>query len=135
MDDDLHQLPAAAHLVGGPKLLARGLFMKCAVCGGGRLFKGWFNIKPHCPSCGFDFNREPGWYIGAMIMNTAGAMGAFVFLFAAGVWLTWPNVPWNSMSVVIAILVGIFPVVFYPVSKTLWLAVDILLHRMETGLH
>lgn len=135
MDEELRRIPLAAGVVSGPKLLLRGLLLKCPVCGSGNLFKRWFTMKPHCPSCGFYFDREPGWYIGAMTINTGASIATFAVAFAAGLWLTWPEVPWETLTIVVAAAVGVLHILFYPVAKTLWLAVDLLMHRMETGLH
>jgi uncharacterized protein (DUF983 family) len=116
--------------VPAPKLLWRGLTRRCPVCGGRKLFEGWFKLKPRCLNCDYDFEREPGWWIGAIIMNTAAAMVVFAIFLPLGVAITWPHVPWNTLTVVGVALMVIVPVVFYPISKTLWLALDIMLHRM-----
>ena len=129
----MRQIPPAAHLVSGPRLILRGLILRCPVCGGGGLFKRWFNLKPHCPTCGFYFDREPGWYIGAMIVSTAASMTVFALAFALGVWLTWPTVPWGVLTIGNLVLVGLFHIAFYPFSKTIWLATDLIMHRMDIG--
>src|SRR5690606_8923938 len=52
-------------------LLRRGLTKKCPRCGGGRLYDGWFRMKERCPTCGLLFEREPGFFVGAYLINFA----------------------------------------------------------------
>ncbi len=112
------------------RLLARGLAARCPACGSGGLFSGAFKLKSRCPRCRFDFDREPGWWIGAMMVNIGAAMALFGLYFPLSLIITWPDVPWTLITVVGCLIMGVFPIVFYPISKTLWLAMDILLHRM-----
>lgn len=122
-DDALAGIPAW-------KLLARGILARCPACGSGGLFLSIFKLKSRCPRCQFDFDREPGWWIGAMVMNIGAAIAAFGLYLPLALIITWPDVPWTLIAVVGCLLMAILPIVFYPISKTLWLAMDILLHRM-----
>jgi len=79
---------------------------------------------PDCPRCGLHFEREPGYFIGAMAVNLAVTSVIFVVGFAVALALTIPDVP-------VALLIGIFvpvmialPIAYYPFSKTLWMAFD-----------
>ena len=49
--------------------VGRGLRLRCPRCGEGKLFKGLFAMADACSSCGLDFQREQGYYIGAMYIN------------------------------------------------------------------
>jgi uncharacterized protein DUF983 len=88
-----------------------------------------FQLKDACPTCGFEFEREEGWWIGAIIMNMGAAMLLFGLYFPISLVLTWPDVPWTLLMVIGLVLMGTFPILFYPISKTLWLAVDVIVHR------
>src|SRR5439155_12681997 len=50
--------------------LWRGLTRRCPRCGGGNLFKRWFRMVPDCPRCALHFEREPGYWVGAVAINT-----------------------------------------------------------------
>jgi len=50
-------------------LLRRGLRQRCPVCGRGKIFSGWFKTYERCPYCNFAYEREPGYYTGAMAVN------------------------------------------------------------------
>lgn len=77
------------------------------------------------------FEREPGYWVGAMIVNTAVTFGLFFFVFVGGMVGTWPDVPWTGLLIVTAAVTALTPVVFYPRSKTVWLAVELSYHPLE----
>ena len=66
-----------------------------------------------------------------MIMNMTGALVVFGLYFFLSLRLTWPDVPWTALTLIGLLVMAAFPVLFYPISKTLWLAVDIILHRWQ----
>jgi uncharacterized protein (DUF983 family) len=46
------------------------LRLRCPYCQQGRVLARWPNkIRPECPRCGLCFFREPGYYIGGMIIT------------------------------------------------------------------
>jgi uncharacterized protein (DUF983 family) len=116
------------------RMLGRGMLKRCARCGSGRLFRSWFTMTERCPRCGLLFEREEGQWVGAMIVNFAVAMAALVAVLGVGLLLTWPDVPWTGLTVVAVVMVVALPVALYPWSKTVWVAIDLLMHRSEKSL-
>jgi uncharacterized protein (DUF983 family) len=112
-------------------LLARALRLRCPACGGGPIFGGWFQSRPACPRCGLRLEREEGYFLGAMLVNALVAEGIFVVGFVATLVLTWPNPPWTLLTVGSAAAVVLFPLLLYPFSRTVWLALDLLVHPPE----
>lgn len=100
-----------------------GLTRRCARCGTGRLFRRWFRMVEECPGCGLHFEREPGYWAGALAINITCVGGLFAVVFAALLVATAPDVPLWILAVVVPIA-AIGPVVWYPFSKTVWVAVD-----------
>ncbi len=113
-------------------MLGHALRRRCPVCGAPGIFDGWFTLRPRCPRCNFSFEREEGYWVGALIANIAVAELLFAAVFLGGVVLTWPDVPWLPLGIVgVVAMVGL-PVAFYPLSKTLWLWVDLaFLHPLD----
>jgi uncharacterized protein (DUF983 family) len=105
-------------------LLWRGLRRRCPRCGARGIFRGWFTLRDRCPSCRLEFAHEEGYWVGALIMNTAFAIAAFAATFALGLILTWPDVPWAWLTVICVAVNIVVPIVSYPYSKTIWMAVD-----------
>jgi uncharacterized protein (DUF983 family) len=104
----------------------------CPICGNHRIFARYFKLLETCPRCGYEFSREEGYWVGAVIVNTAASMGLFLVVFLASILVMAPDIDW---VVLVAIGVGInlvFPVLFYPFSKTIWMAVDLVfMKRLE----
>jgi uncharacterized protein (DUF983 family) len=108
-------------------LLVRALRLACPNCGRGQLFHSWFRLRESCPSCGLLLQRNEdadywtgGWMINFMIAETCVAV-----LIAALVWILWPDVPWNGVLYGTAGAAIVAPLLTWPVSRTLWLAIDL----------
>lgn len=70
--------------------------------------------------------------MGAVIMNTAATEGLFLLLFIAAIIAMAPNIDWVVLVVIGAATNLIFPVLFYPFSKTIWMAFDLVfMKRLE----
>jgi uncharacterized protein (DUF983 family) len=113
-------------------LFWRAVRLRCPHCGGGPLFVAWARILPACPSCGLTLQRgERGYWLGAYFMGlVAIEIVACAWLLGVMVW-SWPDVPWRFLQVsTVVVLVGT-SVVFYQASHTIFLAFDLLIHRVE----
>lgn len=60
-----------------------------------------------------------------MLSNLLIAEMLFAIGFLAVLALTWPDVPWDALTYGAAIGMALAPVVMYPVSRVLWLAMDV----------
>lgn len=112
-------------------VLARGLLRRCPSCGQPHIFRQWLRMSDRCPRCGLHFEREEGYWTGAVAINTVVTELVFITMLATVVVWTWPNVPMIPVLVVAVGLNGGFPLLFYPISKTLWVAIDLVLHPLE----
>jgi uncharacterized protein (DUF983 family) len=115
------------------RLLARGLARRCPLCGSGGLFRHWFTIVERCPRCGFRLERIEGHWLGALGMNTIVSSAVLVVAVVAAFGLTYES---ESTSVIAAVVVivavaVVVPMAFYPVSKTLWSAIDLAMRPLE----
>lgn len=111
-------------------MLRRALRRACPRCGS-PAFDTWFGMREDCVACGLHFEREPGYWVGAVIINTAVIFGTFLVVFGGMVLLTWPAVPWVTVLVVTLVANMVIPAVFYPMSKTAWLALELSWHPLE----
>jgi uncharacterized protein (DUF983 family) len=105
-------------------MLGRGVTKRCARCGSGHLFRRWFTMAADCPRCGLHFEREAGYWTGALAINMILVGGVFVVAFVILLALTIPNVPVAPVLAVLVPLAVIGPMIAYPFSKTVWVAVD-----------
>ena len=108
-------------------MLLRGLFRRCPHCGDRRaFFAKWFVRRERCAGCGLRWERNyEGFMLGAMAISFITTGGSLLLTMAIGVIATYPDValvPVLGSTVAVTLLVGVFG---YPVSYTLWQAVDL----------
>lgn len=110
-------------------MLLRALGMRCPLCGSGHLYSRWLTMKERCPGCGHRFERraEDGFFLGAYVINLAFtfiALGGVLFL-QIGREADIVDVPFWAFIALAVIAVLVVPLVGYPLSKTLWAAIDL----------
>jgi hypothetical protein len=88
-------------------------------------------MREFCPACGFGFEREHGYWVGAMIINTIVSFGALLMVFVGGWVAFWPDVPWMAVGIATVMVAGVTPILFYPMSKSLWTAIELSYHQLE----
>jgi uncharacterized protein (DUF983 family) len=115
------------------QMLWRGARKKCPVCGAGRLYTRWLRMAERCPRCGFKFEREEGFFLGAFVVNVAVTEFAMLVAIVLGVALTLPDPPVLLLSVLGVVSAVLVPVLSYPFSKTVWSALDLAMHPLEPG--
>ena len=108
--------------------LLRALRLRCPVCGGASIFRRPFKVRHHCPACGALFQREEGFFVGALMINVvateAAVLAAYGLLLLA---LGGQDAPVLSLLFAVALL---FPFAFYHHAWSLWLAADHLIERL-----
>lgn len=111
--------------------VGRALRRCCPNCGEGEVFLGWWKMRDHCPNCGHKFEREPGYWVGAVIFNTAIVITAIFATMATVLAATWPDVPWTALTVASVAVSVMVPSIGYPYARTLWMAYDLYVHPLE----
>jgi uncharacterized protein (DUF983 family) len=108
-------------------LFARALRLRCPNCGQGRLFTSWFRVRERCPVCGLRTERgDQGYQVGSYMFNIIAAELLFAAVFIGTIVLTWPTPPWTLLEYGGITLMILAPFVFFPFSKTLFLAFDLI---------
>lgn len=79
---------------------------------------------PDCPGCGLHFEREEGYWAGALAINIVIAAAVFVIVFVPWAAATVPNIPVVPILAVTIPLMITVPIAAYPFSKTIWMAID-----------
>ncbi|HEY4606211.1 MAG TPA: DUF983 domain-containing protein [Acidimicrobiia bacterium] len=111
-------------------MVGRALRRGCPRCGD-TAFSSFFDLKEHCGRCGLRFEREQGYWVGALIINTTVTFASFLVLFVGGMVAFWPVVPWAALMGVTVGVNAVLPILFYPLSKTLWIAFELSWHPLE----
>lgn len=109
-----------------PRMFGRALRRSCPNCGGRPIFRKWVRMEPRCPSCGLVLDRkESGYALGGFWLNMLFAEGTTALLFITTLVVTWPSPPWNLLQYGLPALALLTPILFYPFSRTLFLALDL----------
>jgi uncharacterized protein (DUF983 family) len=102
--------------------LGRAVRLRCPRCGVSDLFFGWFRMRERCANCGLVYEREQGYFVGAIYLNYIAAVGTAV---ATVLLLDWTiGLSLRTQLVVGVAIVTLVPLVFFRYSRSLWLAVD-----------
>jgi uncharacterized protein (DUF983 family) len=116
--------PAADQL--SRTLIGRALRLRCPLCGNAKMFRGWVKMRDYCGHCGFRFDRnEPDYFIGAYTINLIVSELIVVAAMIIVILVTWPNVPWDRLTWTLVACMIPAPLITYPFSKSLWLAIDL----------
>jgi uncharacterized protein (DUF983 family) len=111
------------------RMLARGLAKRCPLCGSAGLFTRWFRMRERCPGCGYRFDREEGFFLGAYVVNLAITEGLLiVFAIIPSIVLFAANPEMSVRPLIVSGLIAavLGPLAFYPFSKTLWTAIELI---------
>ncbi len=114
---------------------ARALALHCPRCGSGGLLRSWLKMKDACPQCGLALERgeHSDFWIGAYVFNLV--FGEVVAIGIPVVWMiaSAPHQPWTQIEIVAILLCVTLPFLFFPFSRTLWLAWDLSFRPAEPG--
>ena len=124
---DIADTPTKRLIVG----VGRAMRKRCPYCGGGDVFNSWFEIKKQCPTCGVTYAYEDGYFLGSYPVNLV-----LTELIAAGIVIG--LIVWSDLSVLEMQVAGVFfavglPLLGYPFSLLLWVALDVALHPPDVA--
>ena len=106
------------------RILRRGLRLRCPRCGRSALYAGWFAMHPQCARCGLRYEREQGYFVGAIYLNYAATVALAAGIVLALDWAVGLTLA-EQLALGIA-LAALVPLAFFRYSRSLWLSVDYL---------
>jgi uncharacterized protein (DUF983 family) len=114
--------------------LAALLQKRCPRCREGRIFKGMAAMNDPCPVCGLVFEREPGYFFGAMYFSYGLSVLILVPLYFLAGWL-FPEVDYLLLPLIA--FIPYFPLIpaIFRYSRVLWIYFDRNLAPSETSTH
>ena len=108
------------------RLMGRALRLRCPNCGVGAVVRPWATVNEKCSHCGFRFTRSSDSYFsGAMLANLAVAEGLFAVVFGVALIVSWPNVPWDTLTWAMPLGIALAPALLLPFAKVAWLTFDV----------
>ena len=108
------------------RIFVRGLKLKCPNCGLGPLYVSLFRMRRECDYCDLVFEREQGYFIGAIYINII-ATESTLFLTLLIYGLITGTVDQRILTILFVLAV-IIPLLFFRHSRSLWLSIDHILN-------
>ena len=96
--------------------------LRCPRCRRGRLFKGIIDMPERCSECGLVYEREHGYFVGAMAISYGLAVALVGILFFAVLAITHWSLEWVLLVAGLAFL-PLAPVCLR-YSRVLWMNLD-----------
>jgi uncharacterized protein (DUF983 family) len=96
----------------------------CPRCRSGRIFAGLLDMHPRCPTCALQFEREPGYFTGAVCLSFLFGLPLMTLLCAASAswWGPDSSLPGAVLPAVLALAVG--APILCRWSRILWIHLD-----------
>ena len=114
------------------RMLRRASVLHCPWCGSRRTFiRRWLGKHERCRTCGIRWRREEGFELGAVAINTVATFLALAIGMTIGFVLTSPDIPVGPMVLSLVAVAVLLPIIIYPFTFTIWLALDLAVHRPE----
>lgn len=114
-------------------MCGRALLRRCPWCGGkGAWLKGWFGKVDRCRTCGLQYDRQlVGFELGATSINVIVTLGSILITVIVGALVTMPEIAVVPILLVALALGVCMPLLVYPYTQTLWMAVDLLMRAPD----
>jgi len=113
-------------------MIWRAIRRRCPRCGATGVWASFMRMRPLCPRCGLPLDRgESDYFYGAYLLNFMAAELVPVGVFVVALILTWPSPPWNALMAITVVLAILAPILLYPTTKALWLALDLIFRPTE----
>lgn len=91
---------------------------------------GWFERQERCHACGHAYRRgDEAFELGAVTANIILTFGGILVTILILVAATAPDIPTFGIAIAAGSVALIGPALFYPISFTLWQAVDLWMRR------
>ena len=114
------------------RMVRRALVLRCPWCGSRRTFiHRWFRKYDRCRTCGIRWRREEGFELGAVTINTVLTFIVLTACMTVGFIATSPDIPVLPMVLSLLGIAVLMPIVIYPFTFTIWLALDLAVHRPD----
>jgi len=101
---------------------------RCPWCRRGRVFRGALSMNAACPSCGTVFEKEPGYFVGAMYFSYFLAVPIYALLCLLFLRLLRHRSELLAFGIALLLFLPLGPLLFRA-SRLLWLYLDCFLQK------
>ena len=110
-------------------LLKRAATRRCPQCGSKGIFKNYLELKEHCPTCNYRFDREEGYVLGGYALNVI--FVGFIPLVLLVFFLIYTDYSWVTLELIFIPMAIILPLLLFPYTRTFWMVIDLALDPTE----
>ena len=103
-------------------IFVRAVRLRCPACGEGRLYKSLLDTHKGCSKCGMLFEREQGYFVGAVYVNVM----VTLFLIVSTYLITMIVAPDydSGVQIVLFVMALAIPLSLFRHARSIWLALD-----------
>jgi uncharacterized protein (DUF983 family) len=114
------------------KMIRRSLLRQCPRCANrSAWFTSWFKQGERCIGCGVKRTRDTdGHELGSMTIASVVNIVLIMIAIGIAIAITAPDVPVLTLYIVLASAALVFPVLTWPITHTLWMAIDLVARPM-----
>ncbi len=109
------------------KIAKRCLQMKCPKCGVSKVFEdkgdkfiAFPEMHKKCPNCEYRFDREPGYFLGAMFVSYGLAVGEGLVTFGL-LKLFFSQLEYFTIACIITVVILLFSITNYKLARVIWI--------------
>ena len=111
------------------RIVGRALRLRCPRCGRSPLYARYFRMHERCVACGLRYEREQGFFVGAIYINYAVTVAVAVGVVLV---LDWTLGLTLAQQLAIGVALGaLVPLAFFRHARSLWLVVNYLVAMAE----
>lgn len=102
--------------------LRRGLGLRCPRCGQGKLFRNFLLMHRACDSCGFVYERAPGFFLGSAYLNYGFTVITLTILYVGLHY----GAGWSNQATMVPLVIYFLtvPLFMFRYARSMWLAMD-----------
>jgi uncharacterized protein (DUF983 family) len=114
------------------KMIRRSVLRQCPRCANrSAWFTSWFKQGERCIGCGVKRTRDTdGHELGSMTIASVVNIVLIMIAIGIAIAITAPDVPVLTLYIVLASAALVFPVLTWPMTHTLWMAIDLIFRPM-----
>lgn len=112
-------------------VLSRAGRLRCPACGTGRLYKSLLQMNESCPHCGLVFEREQGYFVGAIYVNVIVTLFLIVSAFVVSL-IVMPEYGSGVQTALFVIAIAV-PLILFRHARSIWLSLDYFIDPPKTG--
>jgi uncharacterized protein (DUF983 family) len=111
------------------EVFLRSLRLRCPACGRTKIFESLLKVRKACPECGFTYEQEQGFFVGAIYLNTIATNAVILSVYLVSL-LTSNTITTATYAIMILLAVAT-PLIFFRWSRSFWLGLNLLVWPPE----